>query len=212
MKQLKDTLTKEDRNFASLTLLGKVKKNNETISRILDSGSRDGALLRKAGELFDSNQLLSIDWHNRVDNGVEFCSHNLENLLPFSDKYFDLVICNDVLEHIELKKQLFNELLRISGRYLVISLPNTQHWTYIRGLIRGRMSKQYNFLVEDGVDRHRWITYYNQNIEFIINNLGSSHSIFGVINTVPTRRVPLWFAKLFKKYFVFNQVFLLERH
>jgi hypothetical protein len=29
------------------------------------------------------------------------------------------------------------------------------------------MGKQYQFLVEDGIDRHRWITFYNDNRLFV---------------------------------------------
>jgi SAM-dependent methyltransferase len=203
--------TKTDRNSASLQLLKKIKDSGEVIGKVLDSGSRDGALLEKVGELLNTKQLLAIDYHNRVQNGIEFFSHNLETPLPFNDKHFDIIICNDVLEHVENKNQLLVELLRTANQYVIISLPNTQFYIYILGLIKGNKSKQYNFLVEDGVDRHRWITYYDQNIEFIQRNLGSNWSVVGEINTIPNKKLPTGIAKILKKYFVFNQVFMLKR-
>lgn len=203
--------SKKDRNQASLFLLKKHMRLDEKFDIVLDTGSRDGLLLRAIGEGFGASKLIAIDWHNRIENEVEFLSHNLENILPFDDKYFDVVICNDVLEHVEQKKKLFAELLRASKQYVIISLPNTQHWTYIKGLIRGNMSKQYNFLVEDGVDRHRWVTYYDQNIEFVSQNAGEKYVVVDMINTVPTKMIPIWFAKIFMRFCTFNQVFLLKR-
>jgi methionine biosynthesis protein MetW len=201
---------KEDRNFASLSLLADL---TIPIKNVLDCGSRDGALLRALGERRKVESLVALDWHNRVENGVEFISHNLETPLPFDDRSFDVVVCNDVLEHVELKKQLFSEILRCAGHYVVISLPNTQYWTYIRGLIKEDigMSKHYNFLVEDAVDRHRWVTYYHQNLQFIEKNLGPDFDVVKLINTLPDKRVPLFLAEKFRKFFVFNQVFLIKR-
>ena len=81
--------------------------------------------------------------------------------LPFSDNTYDCVLCLDVLEHLENVHFMFDELCRVSRRYLVISLPNP--WKdFIRMLRHGfyRGSEQpmkfYNLPVNPPEDRHRW--------------------------------------------------------
>jgi SAM-dependent methyltransferase len=205
---MKPIVTRASRNEISLQLLdGKVRPK----SRALDCGSRDGSLLLALKAKYDASRLVALDWYNRVENCVEFRSHNLETPLPFSDRSFDIVVCNDVLEHVENKWHLFSELLRIADRHVLISLPNTQYWRFIYGLVKGRMSKQYNFLVDDGVDRHRWITYYEQNIEFIERGVSDGWIIESRMECTTERKIPLCLVRKFRKYLVFNQLFLLKR-
>lgn len=198
------------REAASLALLaGRATAE----SRILDCGSRDGALLRALGRASGARELVALDYHNRTEDGVRFVRHDLEQGLAFPDDSFDVVVCNDVLEHVENKVRLFSELLRVGRRHVLVSLPNTQHWRYIRGLIRGRMSKQYNFLVDDGVDRHRWVTYYGQNETFVSRQVarheGKRFALVGRVD-VTDGRVPSVLARLVRQHLVFNQLFLLE--
>ena len=44
---------------------------------------------------------------------ARFVEYDLEKKLPFDDNYFDKVMCLDVLEHIERRKQLLTEIKRI---------------------------------------------------------------------------------------------------
>jgi SAM-dependent methyltransferase len=43
--------------------------------------------------------------------------------LPFKNSSFDLVICSDVIEHIEDKDRFLEELTRVSKRYILITTP-----------------------------------------------------------------------------------------
>lgn len=60
--------------------------------------------------------------------------------LPFDKQYFDCIICADVLEHlydpwsvlIKLKNHLSD------AGYLLLSVPNVQHWMMIARLLSGR--------------------------------------------------------------------------
>ena len=205
------TLSRLDRHDISVQLL---KPRVSSDMRILDCGSRDGRLLRELGQLTGTPSLVALDWHNRSEGGVTFVAHNLEHRLPFQDNEFDVVVCNDVLEHVENKNALFAELLRVSRRYVLVSLPNTQYWRYIWGLIRGKMSSKYNFLVQDGADRHRWITYYRQNMRFISDRADGErrrdYEIVDMIDSVPDRNVPSLICRRYRQFFVFNQLFLLQ--
>lgn len=43
--------------------------------------------------------------------------------LPFKNSSFDLVICSDVIEHIEDKDGIIKELVRVSKRHILITTP-----------------------------------------------------------------------------------------
>ena len=51
---------------------------------------------------------------------------NLEKDLPlqFSDSSFETVCCNDVLEHVDNFHAVLDELIRVTSKYVIISLPN----------------------------------------------------------------------------------------
>ena len=57
--------------------------------------------------------------------GVADVSTDLEKeKLPFGDNSFDCVLCLDVLEHLDNIHNVFDELCRVTRKYLIISLPN----------------------------------------------------------------------------------------
>src|SRR5579872_4398287 len=44
--------------------------------------------------------------------------------LPYDDNSFDLVICIEVLEHLEYPDRALKELMRVSKKNLILSVPN----------------------------------------------------------------------------------------
>jgi len=85
---------------------------------------------------------------------------DLENLLPVKDNSYDCVLCLDVLEHVENIHQLFDELCRVTKKYVVVSLPNP--WADFYAMLRGgfyaanKPLKFYNLPINPPEDRHRW--------------------------------------------------------
>lgn len=55
--------------------------------------------------------------------GVEFIIGDIHNL-PFDDSSFDLVICSEVLEHLNDPTSAMNELTRVSSKFLLLSVPH----------------------------------------------------------------------------------------
>jgi 2-polyprenyl-3-methyl-5-hydroxy-6-metoxy-1,4-benzoquinol methylase len=49
--------------------------------------------------------------------------------LPFEDETFDLVICNDVIEHLDEQEELIGEIYRVlkPGGYLYLTTPNKRY-------------------------------------------------------------------------------------
>jgi SAM-dependent methyltransferase len=57
--------------------------------------------------------------------------------MPFEDGSFDLVLCLEVLEHLREPQAALAELARVSGRDLVVSVPD-EPWFRLGSLLRGK--------------------------------------------------------------------------
>jgi len=57
--------------------------------------------------------------------------------LPYKDNAFDLVLCTEVLEHLDDPQKGLKELVRVSKKYLVISVPNEPFFMFAQ-LVRGK--------------------------------------------------------------------------
>lgn len=52
--------------------------------------------------------------------------------LPYKNNSFDLVVCTEVLEHLENPKKAYRELVRVSRKYILLSVPNEPFFTIQR--------------------------------------------------------------------------------
>lgn len=52
--------------------------------------------------------------------------------LPYKNDSFDLVVCTEVLEHLENPRKAYRELLRVSKKYVLITVPNEPIFTLQR--------------------------------------------------------------------------------
>ena len=94
---------------------------------------------------------------------------NLDNidLLPFEDDTFRSVLCIDVLEHLDNLHLIFNELVRVSRQWVIVSLPNCWHDARIpisRG--KGRF-RHYGLPLNKPEDRHKWFFSLAEARDFI---------------------------------------------
>lgn len=57
--------------------------------------------------------------------------------IPFEDKYFDAVVCLDVIEHVFEPRNLIKEISRIMkfNGILIISSPNIRNWKHLFDLV-----------------------------------------------------------------------------
>jgi SAM-dependent methyltransferase len=89
--------------------------------------------------------------------------------IPFEDGSFDAVVCTDVLEHLDNFHAVFDELCRLSRRYVIISLPNawaSNKWRWVRGT--GASGKFYGLPSQAPVDRHKWFFSFSEAEKFLI--------------------------------------------
>ena len=95
---------------------------------------------------------------------------DLNNSLPFANSYFDYVTALDVLEHLIDPWVSFEELLRITRKKLIISLPNMAYIEFrMRFMKKGLLSGKYSFRQESVKDRHTWVTTHNEYIKFAVD-------------------------------------------
>ncbi len=94
---------------------------------------------------------------------------NLEQVqrLPFDDNSFQSVFCIDVLEHLDNLHAMFQELVRVSKGFVIISWHNC--WVNARRpLSRGHGSfSHYGLPLERPADRHKWFFNLTQSLEFV---------------------------------------------
>lgn len=98
--------------------------------------------------------------------------------IPFPDNSFDCVLCLDVLEHLENIHEVFDELCRVTRRYVIISLPNP--WKDFYNMLRygdyrpGQPMKFYGLPLERPEDRHKWFFSSEEAEKFILYRSGKN--------------------------------------
>ena len=132
---------------------------------VLDVGC--GAARHLAGLLVPGDYL-GVDIAGDSDLRVD-----LEEPLPFETGSFDSVVCMDALEHVDRLHAAFDELCRVSRRYVIIGLPNElEWWSRIQIAMGGRFSANYGLPVDPPRDRHRWIFTLAQARAFVWERAG----------------------------------------
>jgi|SRR5581483_3130369 len=114
-----------------------------TPEKILDAGCGEGFTMEK----LEKNRI------GKKIEGVEYSKDAIilgKNLfptlnfkqgsaydLPYKDNAFDLVVCTEVLEHLDQPKKALSEVLRVSKKYVLISVPNEPFFMF-GNFIRGK--------------------------------------------------------------------------
>lgn len=115
-------------NIYYKTFINELKKLK--IESVLDVGCGEGFILNKLKEEGIGKNHEGIDYSKEA---VEIGRNIHPNLslkqgsiydTGFKDNSFDLVVCTEVLEHLEESQKALKEVLRISKKYVLLSVPN----------------------------------------------------------------------------------------
>ena len=110
-----------------LNLVSAIPKKEE-LEKVIDVGARSGHISKLIADLLDV-PVIALDLKKpKIEcKNVISVEGNILNL-EFPDDFFDLVICTEVLEHINPKflQRACNELKRITKKYLLIGVPFEQ--------------------------------------------------------------------------------------
>jgi ubiquinone/menaquinone biosynthesis C-methylase UbiE len=116
--------------FRSITELYK----SIEVESVFDGGCGEGFIPNTLNQARPVKSYFAID----LDiNEVKDASRNLPfcdvrqgslNEIPFQDNSFDLVICSEVLEHLENPGKGLYELYRVCRKYAILSVPREPVW------------------------------------------------------------------------------------
>jgi 2-polyprenyl-3-methyl-5-hydroxy-6-metoxy-1,4-benzoquinol methylase len=108
------------------------------IDTILDAGSGEGFTLNRLQQEKIGKNYEGIEYdQNAIDLGKKLYPKITIKKgdiyeLPYKSNSFDLVICTEVLEHLDNPKKAYRELLRVSRKYVLLSVPNEPWFTIQR--------------------------------------------------------------------------------
>lgn len=100
---------------------------------LLDAGCGEGVVLASIRNEFQSGYLgLDLDYDRVRFASMEMTGNKFVNgdaqRLPFPEASFDLVLLLEVLEHVGDPERVLEEVHRVSGKYLLASVPNEPWW------------------------------------------------------------------------------------
>ena len=119
-----------------------------SINRILDAGCGEGVMLGQFKDKKIGKYLEGVDYSKDALNlaknfysNIVFKKGNIYNL-PYKNNSFDLVTCIEVLEHLEKPRNAVQEIMKVSRKYVIFSVPNEPIFR-IANFLRGRYIKDF---------------------------------------------------------------------
>ncbi|HSX10022.1 MAG TPA: class I SAM-dependent methyltransferase [Candidatus Saccharimonadales bacterium] len=134
-----------------IVLINEIKSLKPT--SILDAGCGEGFTLSRLEQQNIGKNLEGIDFLEKAIKIGKKLHPKLKlrqgdiYKLPYRDNQFDLVICTEVLEHLEDPEKALKELKRITKKYCVISVPNEPLFMF-GNFIRGKNFKRWGNDIE----------------------------------------------------------------
>ena len=108
----------------------------------LEVGCGDGMVLKKLTPLLQNKDVYAIDIDftevKDARKNAPFCLISQASAydLPFKNKSIDLVLCCEVLEHLDKPETALKEIRRVAKKAVIISVPNEPLWRMLN-VIRG---------------------------------------------------------------------------
>ncbi|MBI2420885.1 MAG: class I SAM-dependent methyltransferase [Candidatus Levybacteria bacterium] len=113
------------------------------VDSVLDVGCGEGFTMKrlkkaKIGKTIEGLEYLdkAIEIGKKLHPDLKITQGDIYKL-PYKANSFDLVICTEVLEHLEYPKKALRELVRISKKYVLLSVPN-EPWFRLGNFLRGK--------------------------------------------------------------------------
>lgn len=97
---------------------------------LLDAGCGEGFVSARIKARLPNVNIEGIDLE---DNYLDFAKSNFKNIklikasiydIPKNDDSYDIVLCNEVLEHLDDPHKALRQLFRVSKKYVLVSVPN----------------------------------------------------------------------------------------
>lgn len=149
----------DDRKGRARFILNHFQGIFDASETVLDVGCDDNRLKPDLG-----NKVTGIDIWGTPDYIVNL---EEEKLSRFDSDSFDVLVCTDVLEHIDNLYDVLDDMLRVSKDKVIISLPNCAHIFRILPVVFGISSgKFYGLPIDPPGDRHKWFFNWKELSKF----------------------------------------------
>jgi len=138
---------------------------------ILDVGSSSGALKSILGNKVTDLDADEVDVSDNVSGSPDYTVNLEKELLSgFRDEEFDVVVCSDVLEHLDNFHGVLDDIVRVARKHIIITLPNcTNTWRALRILFKQTAGRQYGLPLDRRQDRHKWFFSWREADSFMKN-------------------------------------------
>jgi len=108
--------------------------NSVEVNNLLDVGCGEGMVLMSLKDQVKDIDCFAIDFDPKevVDAQVNLPSVTVKQGsaydIKFQENEFDIVVCNQVLEHLDDPKKAISEMHRVTSKYALLSVPNEPIW------------------------------------------------------------------------------------
>ena len=112
-------------------------KKQKTITALVPKGVETILDIGSEGNLYSGGKWI-VTTIDVVGNPTVTQDLNNNQKLPFPDNSFDMVVANQILEHLGNVEEIVSEIKRVSKKYMFIGLPNEINWKGRIKLLIGR--------------------------------------------------------------------------
>jgi ubiquinone/menaquinone biosynthesis C-methylase UbiE len=154
---------------------------------------------------------IDVDKNGQYNQGLDEFHHIESQYWPIEDNSINLLVCDNVLEHIPNPDQFFKEINRVlkDGGYVCIRTPN--RWSYIAlaaSLIPNKWHTKVTSFVQDGrADEDVFPTVYKCNSTRKLKKIMSHNGIDCVVYNYEATPSYLSFSKIAYFFGVLHQRF-----
>lgn len=121
--------------------------NQVKFQSVLEAGCGEGEITN----YIKSNYEIYIEGFDIGHLAIEKAINNYKDIFfrtqsiyetDYKENQFDLVICSEVLEHLEYPQKALDNILKITSKYAVLSVPNEPIWRVLN-MCRGKYLKDF---------------------------------------------------------------------